>query len=189
MILKRVSLNSLPPDCCVPAKTLQFCLTLCHVMDYSLPGSSVRGILQANWILEWVAMPSFRGSSWSRDRTCIYYVSCVGRQVFYCQHQDYCVVSAFSSFRSQLKHPFLKKFFPDYPSKVDFLLYYPAYSFPLFMSSLYFPLSKILLFALFPFVRAVSLSGWPLYPQSLKQCLVHNRGSANCWMCEWVDKW
>ena len=31
-------------------------------MDYSLPGSSVRGILQAR-IMEWVAMPSSRGSS------------------------------------------------------------------------------------------------------------------------------
>ena len=32
-------------------------------MDYSLPGSSVRGIIQAR-ILEWVAMPASRGSSW-----------------------------------------------------------------------------------------------------------------------------
>ena len=34
-------------------------LTLCDPVDYSLPGSSVHGILQAR-ILEWVAMPSFR---------------------------------------------------------------------------------------------------------------------------------
>ena len=38
------------------------CLTLCDPMDYSLPGSSVHGVLQAR-ILEWVAMPSSRGSS------------------------------------------------------------------------------------------------------------------------------
>ena len=38
------------------------CPTLCDPMDYSLPGSSVHGILQAR-ILEWVAMPSSRGSS------------------------------------------------------------------------------------------------------------------------------
>ena len=37
-------------------------------MDYSLPGSSVHGILHGR-ILEWVAMPSSRGSSCSRDRT------------------------------------------------------------------------------------------------------------------------
>ena len=40
----------------------QSCLTLCDPMDCSLPGSSVCGILQAR-ILEWVAMPSSRGSS------------------------------------------------------------------------------------------------------------------------------
>ena len=48
--------------CCVHAKSLQSCLTLCDAMDYSLPGSSVHGILQAG-ILEWVAMPFSRGSS------------------------------------------------------------------------------------------------------------------------------
>ena len=36
------------------AKSLELCLTLC---DYSLPGSSVHGILQAR-ILERVTMPS-----------------------------------------------------------------------------------------------------------------------------------
>ena len=46
----------------------QPCPTLCDPMDCSPPGSSVRGILQAR-ILEWVAMPSSRGSSWPRDRT------------------------------------------------------------------------------------------------------------------------
>ena len=47
-------------------KLLQLCSTLCNPMDYSLLGSSVHGILQAR-ILEWVAMPSSRGSSWPRD--------------------------------------------------------------------------------------------------------------------------
>ena len=37
------------------------CPTLCNPMDCSPPDSSVYGILQA--ILEWVAMPSCRGSS------------------------------------------------------------------------------------------------------------------------------
>ena len=48
------------------AKSLQLCLTVCDSMDYSLPGSSVHGILQAT-ILEWVAMPSSRESSLPRD--------------------------------------------------------------------------------------------------------------------------
>ena len=51
----------------------QSCLTLCNPMDCSLPGSSVHGILQAR-ILEWVAIPSSRGSSQLRDWT---QVSCV----------------------------------------------------------------------------------------------------------------
>ena len=39
-------------------------------MDCRMPGSSVHGILQAR-ILEWVAMLSSRGSSWSRDGNCV----------------------------------------------------------------------------------------------------------------------
>ena len=46
----------------VIAKSLQSYLPLCDPMDYSLPGFSVHGILQVR-ILEWVAMPSTRGSS------------------------------------------------------------------------------------------------------------------------------
>ena len=51
-------------------------------MDCSPPGSSVHGILQAR-ILEWVSVPSSRGSSWSVDQTCVSYVSCIGRKVLY----------------------------------------------------------------------------------------------------------
>ena len=40
---------------------VQSCLTLCDPMDCSVPGSSVHGILQAR-ILEWVAVPPYRGS-------------------------------------------------------------------------------------------------------------------------------
>ena len=38
------------------AKSLHVCPTLCNTMDYSLQGSSVRGILQVR-ILEWVPVP------------------------------------------------------------------------------------------------------------------------------------
>ena len=51
----------------------QSCPTLCDPTDGSLPGSSVHGILQAR-ILEWVVMPSCRGSSWLRDQT---HISCI----------------------------------------------------------------------------------------------------------------
>ena len=37
------------------AKSLQSCPTLWDPMDYSLPGSSIRGIFQAR-VLEWVAI-------------------------------------------------------------------------------------------------------------------------------------
>ena len=40
----------------------QSCPAVCDPMDYSFPGSSVHGILQAR-ILEWVAIPFSRGSS------------------------------------------------------------------------------------------------------------------------------
>ena len=69
------------PSCVCPL-LIQSCPTVCEPMDGSPPGSSVHGILQAK-ILEWVAMPSSRGSSRPRDRTCTSYVSCIGRQVLY----------------------------------------------------------------------------------------------------------
>ena len=59
-----------PFRCRLHVKSLQWCLTLCHPMDCSPPGLSVYGILQAG-ILEWVAMPSSRGSSGPRDQTCV----------------------------------------------------------------------------------------------------------------------
>ena len=61
--------------------SLQSCLSLCNTMDCSWPGSSVHGILQER-ILEWVAMPSSRGSSRTRNRTPVP-VSCIGTWVLY----------------------------------------------------------------------------------------------------------
>ena len=55
----------LSPYVCVCARSLQSCPTLGDPLDCSLPGSSVHEILQAR-ILEWVAMPFSRGSSWCR---------------------------------------------------------------------------------------------------------------------------
>ena len=46
---------------CLHVESLQSCLTLWEPKDCSPPGSSVHGILQAS-ILEWVPMPSSRGS-------------------------------------------------------------------------------------------------------------------------------
>ena len=49
----------------VGAQLPQSCLTLCNPTDCNPPDSSVYGILQAR-VLERVAMPSSRGSSWRR---------------------------------------------------------------------------------------------------------------------------
>ena len=64
------------------AKPCQSCPTLCSPVHCSPPGFSVHGILQAR-ILEWVAMPSSRGSSRPRDQIQVSCVSCIGRWVLY----------------------------------------------------------------------------------------------------------
>ena len=60
-------------SCCSVAKS---CPMLCSPVDCSPPGFSVHGISHTR--IEWVAMPSSRGSSQPRDRT---HLSCIGRQV------------------------------------------------------------------------------------------------------------
>ena len=62
----------------VCANLLQLCRALCDPMDYTPLGSSVHSILQAR-ILEWVAMPSSRGSFQPRDGT---QVSCTAGGFF-----------------------------------------------------------------------------------------------------------
>jgi len=56
--------------------------TLSDPMDYSPPGSSVHGILQAR-ILEWVAISYSRGSFQPRAQTCFSYISCIARRILY----------------------------------------------------------------------------------------------------------
>ena len=46
---------------------------LCNPVDCSPPGSSAHGILQARK-LQWVAMPSSRGSFQRRDRICVSWI-------------------------------------------------------------------------------------------------------------------
>ena len=50
------------------------CVWLCDPMDHSLQGSSVHGILPIR-ILEWVTMPSSKGSSWPRDHIQVYCIA------------------------------------------------------------------------------------------------------------------
>ena len=56
----------------------QLCLTICNHMDWSLPGSSAHGILQAR-TLEWVSISFSRGFSSLRDWT---QVSCIAHGFF-----------------------------------------------------------------------------------------------------------
>ena len=71
--------NFLPLETGWSKQAAQSYPTLCDSVDCSSPGSSVLGISQAR-ILEWVAMPSSRGSSKPRDWT---HISCIGRWILY----------------------------------------------------------------------------------------------------------
>ena len=71
----RINLRCIPHLCVL---VYQLCLTLCNYMDCSPLGSSVHEVLQAR-ILEWVAIPFCRGSSWSRDQTL---ASCIAGRFF-----------------------------------------------------------------------------------------------------------
>ena len=62
-------------------KFIQLCSIPCDPMDCSPPGSSVHWILQAR-ILEWVAMPSSRGSFQPRDLTRVSCASCTAGRFF-----------------------------------------------------------------------------------------------------------
>ena len=57
------------------------CVLLCDPVDCSPPGSSVHGILQAR-ILECIAMPTSRGSSWPRGWTRLSCFSCLAGGFF-----------------------------------------------------------------------------------------------------------
>ena len=63
-----------PYFCLGQTKLLQLCSTLWDPVDCSLPGSCIHGIPQAR-ILEWVAIPFFRGSSWCRDRIPVFCIA------------------------------------------------------------------------------------------------------------------
>ena len=56
------------------APKIKLCPTLCNSRDYSPPGSSVHGILQAK-ILEKVAISFSRGSTPPRDQTQVSYIA------------------------------------------------------------------------------------------------------------------
>ena len=70
-----------PPNC-VHLLSCFSHVKLWDPIDCSPPVSSVVGISQVR-ILEWIAMPFSRGSSWSKDWNHISFIFCIGRQVLY----------------------------------------------------------------------------------------------------------
>ena len=70
----RYCLLPLVPRAKVLVLVTPLCATLRDPMDGSLPGSDVHGIFQVR-ILEWVAMPFSRGSSWSRAWTWVSHIA------------------------------------------------------------------------------------------------------------------
>ena len=59
---------------CVCVLIAQSCPTFCDPVDCGPPGSSTHGILQSG-ILEWVAIPFSRRSSWPRDWTWVFCIA------------------------------------------------------------------------------------------------------------------
>ena len=80
-------------------------------MDYSPPGSSIHGILQAR-ILEWVVVPSSRGSSQPRDGTQVF---CIGKWILY----HWATWEAYGSQRFPLTLPRSFKIVPSLNSQLS----------------------------------------------------------------------
>ena len=81
MITSKALFSHLPSqfsETLVKVLVTQSCPTLCDPTDYSLPGSSVHGILQAR-ILVWVVMSPSKASSQPKNQTCI---SCTAGRFF-----------------------------------------------------------------------------------------------------------
>ena len=76
VLLHKATISGEKSEC--QSLVLTPCLTLFDPMNCSLPVSSVHEILQAR-ILEWVAIPFFRGSSQPRDRI---WASCITSRFF-----------------------------------------------------------------------------------------------------------
>ena len=73
MLVQRPLLSSL-----LLVLVAQLCLILCDPMHCRPPGSPLHGLFQVR-ILEWVAIPFFRGSSQPKDQT---QVSCIAGRFF-----------------------------------------------------------------------------------------------------------
>ena len=141
------------------ASLLQLCLTLYDPKDCSPPGSSLHGILQVR-ILEWVAMPSTRGSSPPRDRTGISFVSWIAGGFF----------TSWATREAPSKWSVIPQTFHHCPLLPCFLLHIPHIP----ISYFYFPTSTVLfLYNLLPGTsHSISFASWNL-PESITHYLLH----------------
>ena len=87
---------------CMSAQVLSDSLQPMHCSPL---GSSVHEIIPAR-ILEWVAVSYSRGSSWPRDQTCVYCISCIGRQILYhwAIREAYCLLFIHREIKVQRLH-------------------------------------------------------------------------------------
>ena len=78
--------NTVPFHCLIPWSDLCVCAQsssmVCDPVDRSPPGFSVQAVFQAR-ILKWVAISFSRGSFQPKDQTCVFDISCIGRQIFF----------------------------------------------------------------------------------------------------------
>ena len=88
-------------------------LTLYDPIDCSPSGSSVHGISQAR-ILEWVALPFSRGSSWSREKTQVF---CIAGRFFTILATFHNIKCVLIMFRHSPKH---HKYSRTYTAKIQF---------------------------------------------------------------------
>ena len=79
-----------PPLCSLPFRTrcstsyIAHCSMLSQVQLFATPWTMAhQAPLSMARILEWVSMPSSRGSSQPRDQTCVSCGSCIGRWILY----------------------------------------------------------------------------------------------------------
>ena len=71
--IANIPLSGQAMSCFVVVEWLSCVQLFCDPMDCSSPGSLVHGISQAR-ILEYIVISFFRGSSQTKDQTCIFYI-------------------------------------------------------------------------------------------------------------------
>ena len=117
---------------CVHAKLLQSYLTLCNLWTVAHQPPLSMEFPQAR-ILEWVAMPSSRGSSWPRDRTRVSHASGAASRFSHWATGDawvqatyWCMVSTENTYQAPLSLPYLLPTSSSFHQQPSLVLISPA---------------------------------------------------------------